>query len=81
MEEAINGVNGMEYITSNSTSTGPVSINTTFKVGTNVDIAALDVQNRVGIATPLLPSACKPLGCNRACKKYKYTNAGGYLFS
>jgi len=56
LEEAINGVKGMEYITSNSTSTGALSISTTFKVGTNVDIAALDVQNRVGLATPLLPS-------------------------
>lgn len=62
MEEAINGVKGMEYIQSNSTSTGSVSINTTFKVGTNVDIAALDVQNRVGIATPLLPTAVSRLG-------------------
>jgi len=62
LEEAINGVQGMEYITSNSTSTGALSISTTFKVGTNVDIAALDVQNRVGIATPLLPSDVSRLG-------------------
>jgi hydrophobic/amphiphilic exporter-1 (mainly G- bacteria), HAE1 family len=62
MEEAINGVPGMEYITSNSTSTGSLSINTTFKVGTNVDIAALDVQNRVGLASPLLPTLVSQLG-------------------
>jgi len=62
LEEAINGVQGMEYISSNSTSTGALSINTTFKVGTNVDIAALDVQNRVGIAAPLLPSEVSKLG-------------------
>ncbi len=62
LEEAINGVKGMEYIQSNSTSTGALSINTTFKVGTNVDIAALDVQNRVGIATPLLPADVSRLG-------------------
>ncbi len=62
LEEAINGVKGMEYITSNSTSTGSLSINTTFKVGTNVDIAALDVQNRVGIAAPMLPSLVSQLG-------------------
>src|ERR1700722_5724482 len=62
LEEAINGVQGMEYIQSNSTSTGALSINTTFKVGTNVDIAALDVQNRVGIAIPLLPSDVSRLG-------------------
>jgi len=62
LEEAINGTHGMEYIQSNSTSTGAVSINTTFKVGTNVDVAMLDVQNRVGIAMPLLPSAVSRLG-------------------
>ena len=62
LEEAINGVKGMEFIQSNSTSTGSLSINVTFKVGTNVDIAALDVQNRVGIATPLLPSSVSRLG-------------------
>ncbi|HTA84259.1 MAG TPA: efflux RND transporter permease subunit [Bacteroidia bacterium] len=62
LEESINGVKGMEYITSNSTSTGSLSINTTFKVGTDVDIAALDVQNRVGIATPILPSDVSRLG-------------------
>jgi len=62
LEEAINGVQGMEYIQSNSTSTGAVSISTTFKVGTNVDIAALDVQNRVGIAAPLLPTDVSKLG-------------------
>ncbi len=62
LEEAINGVKGMEFIQSNSTSTGALSISTTFKVGTNVDIAALDVQNRVGIATPLLPADVSRLG-------------------
>ena len=62
VEEAINGVHGMEYIQSNSTSTGMMSINTTFKVGTNIDVATLDVQNRVGIAKPLLPSVVSRLG-------------------
>ena len=62
VEEAINGVHGMEYIQSNSTSTGSMSVSTTFKVGTNVDIATLDVQNRVGIAKPLLPSSVSRLG-------------------
>ena len=62
VEEAINGVSGMEYIQSNSTSTGMMSINTTFKVGTNIDVATLNVQNRVGIAKPLLPSAVSRLG-------------------
>lgn len=62
IEEAINGVQGMEYIQSNSTSTGMMSINTTFKVGTNIDVATLNVQNRVGIAKPLIPSSVSRLG-------------------
>ncbi|HEY4150493.1 MAG TPA: efflux RND transporter permease subunit, partial [Chitinophagaceae bacterium] len=62
IEEQINGTPGMEYMQSTNTNTGAVSINVTFKVGTNVHIAALNVQNRVGIATPLLPSVVSRLG-------------------
>ena len=52
----------MAYMQSNSTSDGRTTINVTLEVGTNVDIAALDVQNRVGIATPQLPDDVKRLG-------------------
>jgi len=62
IEEQVNGTHGMEYMQSNSTNNGLMTINTTFKVGTNVDIATLDVQNRVSIATPLLPAAVSRLG-------------------
>ena len=62
IEEQINGTHGMEYMQSNSTNNGLMTINTTFKVGTNIDIATLDVQNRVSIATPLLPAAVSRLG-------------------
>jgi HAE1 family hydrophobic/amphiphilic exporter-1 len=62
IEEQVNGTPGMEYMQSTNTNTGNVSINVTFKVGTNVHIAALNVQNRVGIATPLLPSVVSRLG-------------------
>src|ERR1035438_9484017 len=54
LEEQINGTHGMEYMQSNSTNNGLMTINTTFKIGTNIDIATLDVQNRVSIASPLL---------------------------
>jgi len=37
-------------------------MNVTFKIGTNIDIATLDVQNRVSIATPLIPAAVSRLG-------------------
>jgi len=62
IEEQINGTPGMEYMTSTNTNTGSVGINVTFNIGTNVHIAALNVQNRVGIATPLLPSVVSRLG-------------------
>ncbi len=62
IEEQVNGTPGMEYMQSTNTNTGAVSINVTFNIGTNVHIAALNVQNRVGIATPLLPSVVSRLG-------------------
>src|ERR1700742_31096 len=62
IEEQVNGTPGMEYMSSTNTNTGNMSINVTFKIGTNVHIAALNVQNRVGIAAPLLPSVVSRLG-------------------
>ncbi len=62
IETQINGTPGMSYMSSNSTSSGQSSINVTFEVGTNVNIAALDVQNRVSVAQPALPDAVKRLG-------------------
>ncbi len=62
IEEQVNGTPGMEYMQSTNTNTGAVSISVTFNIGTNVHIAALNVQNRVGIATPLLPSVVSRLG-------------------
>ena len=62
IETQINGVPGMTYMQSNSTNNGQSTITVTLDVGTNVDIAALDIQNRVGIATPPLPAVVKNLG-------------------
>lgn len=62
IETQVNGTPGMAYLSSNSTNDGRTSINVTLKVGTNPDIAALDIQNRVGIATPQLPDDVKRLG-------------------
>jgi HAE1 family hydrophobic/amphiphilic exporter-1 len=62
VETQINGTPGMAFLQSNSTSDGRTTMNVTFEVGTNVDIAALDVQNRVSIATPSLPDDVKRLG-------------------
>src|ERR1700761_2033666 len=62
IEEQVNGTPGMEYMQSTNTNSGGVGIRVTFKIGTNVQVAALNVQNRVGIASPLLPSVVSKLG-------------------
>ena len=62
IEQQINGVEGMIYISSNSTADGRFSIAVTFDLGTNLDIAQVQVQNRVAIATPRLPSEVQQVG-------------------
>jgi len=57
LEQQINGVQGMTYMTSSATDQGAGSISVYFAVGTDPDIAAVDVQNRVSLATHSLPSA------------------------
>ncbi|WP_419420898.1 efflux RND transporter permease subunit [Legionella sp. D16C41] len=55
LETNINGVEGMIYMTSSSTNNGNSNINITFRVGYDIDIAAVDVLNDVNTATPLIP--------------------------
>ncbi|WP_428331112.1 efflux RND transporter permease subunit [Mucilaginibacter sp.] len=62
IEVQVNGTPGMTYLQSNSTSNGQMTMTANFEVGTDIDIAALDVQNRVGIATPTLPQDVQRLG-------------------
>ena len=62
IEDQINGVEGLLYISSNSTSDGRFSISVTFDLGTNLDIAQVQVQNRVGIAQPRLPADVRNIG-------------------
>lgn len=62
IETQINGTPGMTYMSSNSTGSGQSSINVNFDIGTDVNIAALDVQNRLSVAQPTLPDAVKRLG-------------------
>jgi hydrophobe/amphiphile efflux-1 (HAE1) family protein len=62
VEVQVNGTPGMTYLQSNSTSNGQMSMTANFEVGTDINIAALDVQNRVGIATPTLPQEVQRLG-------------------
>ncbi len=62
IESQVNGVPGMSYIQSNSTSTGSMGMSVTFKIGTDINIAALDVENRVNAALPNIPDEVKALG-------------------
>jgi len=62
IEDQINGVENMLYVSSNSTADGRFSIAVTFDLGTNLDIAQVQVQNRVAIAQPRLPADVRNIG-------------------
>ncbi len=62
LEQEINGVEGMIYMTSQSTSDGTTAIQVAFELGTDLDKAQVQVQNRVAIAEPRLPETVKRLG-------------------
>jgi HAE1 family hydrophobic/amphiphilic exporter-1 len=62
LEAQINGTPGMAYMSSNSTASGVSNITVTFDIGTDINIATLDVQNRVSVAEPSLPEIVKRLG-------------------
>ena len=62
IEEQINGVEGMLYMSSQSTNDGTMLLTVTFKLGTDLDIAQVQVQNRVAIAQPLLPTDVQRAG-------------------
>jgi hydrophobe/amphiphile efflux-1 (HAE1) family protein len=62
IEQQINGVENMIYIASNSTADGRFSIAVSFELGTNLDIAQVQVQNRVSIAQPRLPADVRNIG-------------------
>lgn len=62
LEEAINGVEDMTYMTSSASNAGTVSITVYFKQGTDPDMAAVNVQNRVSKATGQLPAEVTQVG-------------------
>ena len=62
LEEAINGVEDMTYMTSTASNTGDASINIYFKQGANADMAAVNVQNRVNAALSQLPAEATKTG-------------------
>ncbi len=62
IEQQINGVEGMLYVSSNANADGTFSIAVTFELGTNLDQAQVQVQNRVAIANPRLPTEVRNIG-------------------
>ena len=62
IEEQVNGVENMLYMSSQSDNTGNFTLTVTFKVGTNLDVAQVQVQNRVAVALPQLPPEVQQQG-------------------
>src|SRR6266849_872729 len=62
IEDQINGVENMIYMSSNATSDGRFTIAVSFELGTNLDIAQVQVQNRVAIAQPRVPAEVRNIG-------------------
>ncbi|MBI4485946.1 MAG: efflux RND transporter permease subunit, partial [Acidobacteria bacterium] len=62
IEQAINGVEGMQYMTSSSSSSGSSTVTVTFEVDRDIDIAAVDVQNRISQVEGRLPNEVKQVG-------------------
>jgi hydrophobe/amphiphile efflux-1 (HAE1) family protein len=62
LENAINGTPGMQYMSSNSASNGVVQIQVTFEIGTDIDIATVNVNNRVKEVEPRLPEEVRRQG-------------------
>ncbi|MBK7116636.1 MAG: efflux RND transporter permease subunit [Proteobacteria bacterium] len=62
LEQQINGITGMLYMSSSSTGEGRMTISVTFKTGINVDIAQVEVQNRIQSVLPQLPQEVRDLG-------------------
>jgi HAE1 family hydrophobic/amphiphilic exporter-1 len=62
IEVQVNGTPNMTYLQSNSASNGQYTMTANFEVGTDINNAAVDIQNRVSIATPLLPQEVQRLG-------------------
>jgi hydrophobic/amphiphilic exporter-1 (mainly G- bacteria), HAE1 family len=79
LEQAINGVEGMRYMSSTSSNDGTSSITITFQTGYNLDIAAVDVQNRVATAQGRLPASVTSTGISITKANSNFVLAGGFL--
>ena len=79
LEEAINGVEGMRYISSSSTNSGLSTITTTFTTGYDLDIAAVDVQNRVASVQGRLPAAVNATGITITKSNFNFVFGAGFF--
>jgi HAE1 family hydrophobic/amphiphilic exporter-1 len=79
LEEAINGVEGMRYISSSSTNNGTSEITVTFQTGYDLDIAAVDVQNRVASVEGRLPSAVNATGITISKSNSNFVFGAGFF--
>jgi HAE1 family hydrophobic/amphiphilic exporter-1 len=78
LEQAINGVEGLKYLTSSSGNDGTSSITATFDITRNVDIAAVDVQNRVSTAQGRLPAEVNNTGISISKSGNSFVFAAGF---
>src|SRR5258708_2042493 len=72
IEQRLNGIDHLRYIEAESTSSGTLTLTVTFEGGTNPDIAQVQVQNKVALATPLLPLEVQQQGVqvNKAVRNF-----------
>src|SRR6202044_1885044 len=77
LEQAINGVEGMKYMTSSSGNDGSSGINITFDISRNIDLAAVDVQNRVNQALGRMPNEVKTTGITIAKSSSNFVFGAG----
>ncbi len=81
LEQVINGVEGMLYMTSSSTNTGFASINVVFEIGRDPDLAAVDVQNRVNQALGRMPAEVRTNGISVTKNSAGFLGAYGFFSS
>jgi len=79
LEQVINGVEGMLYMTSSSTNTGFASITVTFEIGRDPDLAAVDVQNRVNQALGRMPAEVRTNGISVNKNSAGFLGAYGFF--
>ncbi len=79
LEESINGVEGMRYISSSSTNSGTCEIDITFQTGYNLDIAAVDVQNRVASVEGRLPGEVVSTGIDIVKSNSNFVFGAGFF--